>query len=141
MNWRVPFCLLPTALAPFNAHKYRMQQKVVVRARCRLFCCTLHHIPDLRKSFGIFFLFETTKTFTSRNKASTSTAKNTIGIVYVVAQKRKRIFTKLSSTFAPQYLLDENLCDLKLLMMFSSSQYDPTLYAELEVLITQAHTL
>lgn len=106
MNWRVSFCLLPTALAPLNAQKYHMQQKVVVSARCRLFCCTLHHVPDLRKSFGIFIFFETTKTFTSLIKPVLLQSRTQLGSSTWLLKRERESSRNSLTTFVPQCLLE-----------------------------------
>ena len=55
--------------------------------------------PRPQEKFWNFYIFRDNKNIHLPNKASTSTVKNTIGIVYVVAQKRKRILTELSYNF------------------------------------------
>ena len=140
MNWRVSFCLLPTALAPLNAQKYHMQQKVVVRVRCRLFCCTLHHVPDLRKSFGIFFFFETTKIFTFQIKPVLLQSRTQLDRPRGCSKEKENLYWTLLQLLYLNVSWNVHLCDLKLLIKFNNIQYDPMAnIVEFEVPTTQAY--
>lgn len=76
-------CFLSASNCPCTIQCTKISHAAKGSCQSKMQALLLHiaSYPRPQEKVWNFFLFETTKTFTSQNKASTSTVKNTIGCV------------------------------------------------------------